>query len=104
MLGGEVAGLGQPTRYGPCASDRRSLGAWTERAPNLHGREGVNRMRFRITVHEDRSHQVTANTVSSIVLSYALHDTACGQRARTDLGSGIIPSIKSCFMPHSCVL
>ena len=25
-----------------CRSDRRSVGAWTERAPNLRGREGVN--------------------------------------------------------------
>ena len=30
------------TAYGACASDRRSVGAWTERAPNLRGREGVN--------------------------------------------------------------
>ena len=28
------------TAYGACASDRRSVGAWTERAPNLRGREG----------------------------------------------------------------
>ena len=28
------------TGYGACASDRRSVGAWTERAPNLRGREG----------------------------------------------------------------
>jgi hypothetical protein len=31
------------TAYGACASDRRSVGAWTERAPNLRGREGVKR-------------------------------------------------------------
>ena len=30
------------TAYGACASDGRSVGAWTERAPNLRGREGVN--------------------------------------------------------------
>ena len=29
------------TAYGACGSDRRSVGAWTERAPNLRGREGV---------------------------------------------------------------
>jgi hypothetical protein len=29
------------TAYGACTSDRRSVGAWTERAPNLRGREGV---------------------------------------------------------------
>ena len=29
------------TGYGACASDRRSVGAWTERAPNHRGREGV---------------------------------------------------------------
>ena len=36
------------TAYGACASDRRSVGAWTERAPNLRGREGVNL--YRITL------------------------------------------------------
>ena len=29
------------TAYGACASDGRSAGAWTERAPILRGREGV---------------------------------------------------------------
>ena len=31
------------TAYGACASDGRSVGAPTERAPNLRGREGVKR-------------------------------------------------------------
>ena len=30
------------TAYGACASDGRSADAWTERAPILRGREGVN--------------------------------------------------------------
>jgi hypothetical protein len=29
------------TAYGACGSDRRPIGAWTERAPNLRGTEGV---------------------------------------------------------------
>ena len=33
------------TGYGARASDRRSVGAWTERAPNLRGTEGVNDIR-----------------------------------------------------------
>jgi hypothetical protein len=33
------------TAYGACASDGRSVGAWTERALNLRGREGVLKIR-----------------------------------------------------------
>ena len=33
------------TAYGACASDGRSAGAWTERAPILRGREGVKAIR-----------------------------------------------------------
>ena len=35
------------TAYGACASDRRSVGAWTERAPNHRGREGVKSSAYR---------------------------------------------------------
>ena len=37
------------TAYGACGSDRRSVGAWTERAPNLRCREGVLALTFVVT-------------------------------------------------------
>ena len=43
------------TAYGACASDGRSAGAWTERAPILRGREGVNE-------DGDMEHKYTTDT------------------------------------------
>ena len=42
------------TAYGACASDGRSVGAWTERAPNLRGGEGVLMAHRRVNGFESR--------------------------------------------------
>ena len=49
------------TAYEACASDRRSVGAWTERAPNLRGREGVKAVvSLTVAVSTQTSKHVTA--------------------------------------------
>ena len=52
------------TAYGACASDGRSADAWTERAPILRGREGVNTPRTADTdLHHAHPHLPTVESL-----------------------------------------
>ena len=100
MLGGEVAGLGQPTDLAR-AIDGRSAHGRSARRISMAGK-GVNRMRFRITVHEDRIHQVTANTVSFFHTLYTIQPAGSGRARIWEVGSSHRSNHAS--MPQLCTV
>ena len=57
--------------YGACASDGRSVGAWTERAPNLRGTERVKAYPGKLLVYENNNIlRFTITTGVKVVVSH----------------------------------
>ena len=88
MLGGRADSL--RIAYGAGASDRRSVGAWTERAPNRRGREGVKKLETRAApvFEKDKPasdlvknlHYGVRYKVCALVYATSLYDRASASR------------------------